>query len=120
MIFIKIYLAVILSPNVYTHIVHALKLSCLGQKRWRISILRIKEFFFNRSFKDTLNYTSYKEYNVTSSVYQGLKLAHFCVAKVKMYVDDLTIYTTITSNEDKNKFQNELNESVNWANIING
>ena len=33
-----------------------------------------------------------------------------------MYADDLTIYAVVNNNEDKNKFQNELNELVNWAN----
>ena len=33
-----------------------------------------------------------------------------------MYADDLTIYAAVNNNEDKNKFQNELNELENWAN----
>ena len=33
-----------------------------------------------------------------------------------MYADDLTIYAVVNNNEDKNKFRNELNELVNWAN----
>ena len=33
-----------------------------------------------------------------------------------MCPDDLSIYTTINNNEDKNKLQCELNELVNWAN----
>ena len=33
-----------------------------------------------------------------------------------MYADDLTTYAAINNNEDKNKFQNELNKLVNWDN----
>ena len=33
----------------------------------------------------------------------------FKFAKVKMYADDLTIYVVVNNNENKNKFQNELN-----------
>ena len=34
----------------------------------------------------------------------------FKFAKVKIYADNLTIYAAVNNNEDKNKFQNELNE----------
>ena len=33
-----------------------------------------------------------------------------------MYADDLITYAAINNNEDKNKFQNELNKLVNWDN----
>ena len=42
----------------------------------------------------------------------------FKFAKVKIYADDLTVYAGVNNNKDKNKFQNELNESVNWANKL--
>ena len=93
------------------------------------SKLWIQEFVFIRSFKVTLNNTSSKEYIVTSSVPQSLKLAPLLYilytndiakkikfTKVKIYVDDLTIVAVVNNNEDKNKFQNELNVLENWAN----
>ena len=91
--------------------------------------LWIKEFLFNKSFEIALNNTSSKEYIVTSSVPQDSKLAPllyilyandivkiFKFSKAKMYADDLTIYAVVNNNEDKNIFENELNELVNWAN----
>ncbi len=98
---------------------------CSKVKLW------IKEFLFDRSFKVTLDNTSSKEYNITSSVPQGSKLAPllyilyandiakiFTFAKVKMYTDYFTVYAIVNSNEDKNKFQNELNELINNGLII--
>ena len=68
---------------------------------------------------------------VTSSVPQGSKLAPllhipfandiakiFIFEKVNMYADDLTTNTVVNNNEDKNKFQNGLNELINWAKVI--
>ena len=34
-----------------------------------------------------------------------------------MCPDDLSIYTAINNNKNKNKLQCELNKLVNWANI---
>ena len=39
----------------------------------------------------------------------------FKFAKVKMYLDDLSIYAAVNNNEGKNKFQNMLNKLVNRA-----
>ena len=40
---------------------------------------------------------------------------NFKYAKVKIYADDLTIYTIIKNNDDRIKLQNELNNLVNWG-----
>jgi hypothetical protein len=39
----------------------------------------------------------------------------FKFAKVNMYDDDLTIYALVNNIEDKNTFQNKLNDLVSWV-----
>jgi hypothetical protein len=92
------------------------------------TLIWIKEFLSNRSFKVCINMQHSVHFPVESSVPQGTKLGPlmfilfandlvklFKFAKVKMYADDISLYATINSNADRIKFQNELNELCQWA-----
>ena len=91
-------------------------------------LLWIKEFLNNRSFAVKLNNYLSKSLPVISSVPQGSKLGpllyilyandimqNFKFAKVKMYVDDLTVYAIVNNINDRIKLQNELNNLLEWS-----
>ena len=42
-------------------------------------------------------------------------MQNFKFAKVKMYADNLTVYAVVNNVNDKIKFQNELNNLLEWS-----
>ena len=93
-------------------------------------LLWIKSFLTNRTFNVLVNGISSINFPVTSSVPQGSKLGPLCYiiyandlikkfkfAQVKMYADDLSVYATVTCNEDRIKLQEDLDYLCDWANV---
>ena len=91
-------------------------------------LLWIKEFLNNISFAVKLNNYISKSLPVISSVPQGSKLwpllyilyandimQDFKFSKVKMYVDDLTVYAVVNNFNDRIKLQSELNNLLEWS-----